>query len=159
MYTIAENKCSCHPETCCCDPWVILKDGEKFVSVFDKDKAQIIVNALNNISDKLNIIKEEKFRSTPYVNQDYDKVRVTIDMDLHILRKFKKILNLTDTTNHFLYCSKNVLSEYCSGDRHCDGPHGDGVNRECLSECTYAFTDRKELALAIGEYVLKLSDI
>jgi len=65
-----------------------------------------------------------------------------------------------ENTKHFLYCSKNVLSEYCSGDRHCDGPHGNGVNRDCLSKkCTNAFTDRRELALAIGEYVLKLSGI
>jgi len=164
MYTIDKNKCNCHPETCCCNSWMILKDGKKFITIQDKNKAQTIIDALNNISNddiKPNIIREEKFRSTSYVNQDYDKVRITIDMDSHILKRFKKILNITDTTKPFLYCSKNVLNKLREGDkdRYCDGPYGNGVHEECLSECTNAFTDRRELALAIGEYVLKLSDI
>lgn len=49
MYKLEKNRCDCHPETCCCNPWAILKNGEKYVTIFEKLKAQTIVDALNAI--------------------------------------------------------------------------------------------------------------
>jgi hypothetical protein len=52
MFTLEVNYCNCHPATCCCDPWVIKKDGRKFVSVFDKENGEIIVKSLNKTEQK-----------------------------------------------------------------------------------------------------------
>lgn len=46
-YTIEKNSCKCHPETCCCNPWVVMKGGEKIITVFDLTIAALIVGALN----------------------------------------------------------------------------------------------------------------
>jgi hypothetical protein len=47
-YTVARNRCNCHPETCCCDPWVILDpNGKRFTTVFDEKTAHTIANAMN----------------------------------------------------------------------------------------------------------------
>lgn len=54
MYTVEINYCRCHPETCNCNPWVIKKDGKKFITVFDKQKAEIIVKALNLKGEQMN---------------------------------------------------------------------------------------------------------
>ena len=54
MYKLERNKCRCHPETCCCDDWVIIKNGEKFVTIFDKEKAEFITEALNQYNNALN---------------------------------------------------------------------------------------------------------
>jgi hypothetical protein len=49
---------------------------------------------LNN--DKVEIVKEEPFRSGTRVNVDYDMVRVTLDMSLRKWRQLKKLLKDTN---------------------------------------------------------------
>jgi hypothetical protein len=46
-YKLVENWCRCHPETCNCNDWLILKDDERFVTIFNKETAEIITEALN----------------------------------------------------------------------------------------------------------------
>lgn len=52
MYTLETNYCNCHPATCSCDPWVIKRDGRKFVTVFDKENGELIVKAMNEMEQK-----------------------------------------------------------------------------------------------------------
>ena len=52
MFTLEVNYCRCHPANCNCDPWVIKRDGRKFVSVFDKENGEIIVKSLNKTECK-----------------------------------------------------------------------------------------------------------
>jgi hypothetical protein len=49
MYTLETNYCNCHPATCSCDPWVIKRDGRKFVTVFDKENGELIIKAMNKM--------------------------------------------------------------------------------------------------------------
>jgi hypothetical protein len=47
-YTIEVNRCGCHPESCCCDDYVILDpEGEEFVTVYKRADGDLIVEALN----------------------------------------------------------------------------------------------------------------
>ena len=58
-----------------------------------------------------------------------------------------------------LYCSKNIIWEWAEGQhggaasRFCDGPNGKGVEESCIG-CN-AYKDNEELAIAIGQYVLR----
>lgn len=38
-FTYKRSRCDCHPETCSCNDYVILMDGEKLVTVFNEDAA------------------------------------------------------------------------------------------------------------------------
>lgn len=46
-FTVAPNHCGCHPETCCCDPWVVLKDGEPHSTFYRRSTADEVAQALN----------------------------------------------------------------------------------------------------------------
>jgi hypothetical protein len=46
-YVVKPNQCSCHPETCNCNPWAIYCDDTKFVTIFNRQKAELIKDALN----------------------------------------------------------------------------------------------------------------
>lgn len=47
LYVVELNRCSCHPETCCCNPYKITMDGEEFITVFNKEIAIHVCDALN----------------------------------------------------------------------------------------------------------------
>ena len=57
-YSMGPNRCSCHPETCCCDPYVIYKDGVKFVTIYEKKDAQDICDRLNSPNIREALINE-----------------------------------------------------------------------------------------------------
>jgi hypothetical protein len=44
-YTVEENRCDCHPETCCCQPAVLMRDGVKLAFGFSSDLWPISVHA------------------------------------------------------------------------------------------------------------------
>jgi len=46
-YKVVVNTCKCHPETCNCNDWAILYGKDKFCTIFDKEKADLIAKALN----------------------------------------------------------------------------------------------------------------
>lgn len=47
-YTVKINYCTCHPETCCCNKWVVIDtNGEKHSTYFHKNTAQEVAEALN----------------------------------------------------------------------------------------------------------------
>lgn len=48
-WELKRNHCNCHPETCCCKPWVLLKNGERHSTFFDQGKGLEILNALLGI--------------------------------------------------------------------------------------------------------------
>ena len=48
-YTVEINHCNCHPETCCCNDWVIVSpEGYKISTYFRKVDAEHVVMLLNN---------------------------------------------------------------------------------------------------------------
>ena len=51
-YKLERTHCRCHVETCSCSDWTITKDGEIWCKIFDKDKAGVIVSALNIAYDR-----------------------------------------------------------------------------------------------------------
>ncbi len=48
IYEVKRNWCNCHPETCCCNDWV-LKDptGKKVTTFFNREDAITLANKLN----------------------------------------------------------------------------------------------------------------
>jgi len=47
-YYVEANKCNCHPETCCCSPWLLKDPNDVTITpFFDYDKAQTIADRLN----------------------------------------------------------------------------------------------------------------
>ena len=55
-----------------------------------------------------------------------------------------------------LYCLKNILLQYQTENKealYCDGPFGDGIDRQCLDACSNAFTERDKLVDTLGNYV------
>lgn len=52
-YTVDVNRCNCHPETCCCDPWRVVDSNNKLFSTFySKDVAKITADLLNRDKDE-----------------------------------------------------------------------------------------------------------
>jgi len=51
-YELGLNHCNCHPETCNCNDHLILKEGEKYVTIFDKEKAEHITQCLNYYGER-----------------------------------------------------------------------------------------------------------
>jgi hypothetical protein len=49
MYTIERNYCDCHPDTCNCNPWIIKKAGNFFVTIYSKEDGELIVKAMNEM--------------------------------------------------------------------------------------------------------------
>lgn len=47
-YHVVSNYCGCHPETCCCNDWVLNdKKGERVTTFFNKSDAQETAEKLN----------------------------------------------------------------------------------------------------------------
>ena len=47
-YHVEANCCNCHPETCCCNDWVLNNPkGKKITTFFNKDDAQEVADKLN----------------------------------------------------------------------------------------------------------------
>jgi hypothetical protein len=40
-FTVRPNQCSCHPETCGCNPWAVFIDGRKDLTFFHEQDATI----------------------------------------------------------------------------------------------------------------------
>lgn len=51
-YTIERNQCQCHPETCGCDPWNVMQNGTKWVTCYTKEKAERLVELLDQAKCK-----------------------------------------------------------------------------------------------------------
>ena len=48
QYTAERNRCNFHPESCCCNPWRVMKpDGTRHSTYYDRDDADLIADALN----------------------------------------------------------------------------------------------------------------
>lgn len=46
--TVVRNHCNCHPETCCCNDWLLLdKHGAKVDTFYAKESAVRVADALN----------------------------------------------------------------------------------------------------------------
>lgn len=51
-YHVRGNRCNCHPETCCCNDWVVHgPNGERHSSHYQYEVAELVAEALN---EKLN---------------------------------------------------------------------------------------------------------
>jgi hypothetical protein len=46
-YTVEMNRCSCHPETCCCNDWAVYDKGKKVTTFFEKESADLFCEYLN----------------------------------------------------------------------------------------------------------------
>ena len=52
-YLVEVNRCNCHPETCCCNDWVLYDpDGEKITTFFHKKDAEKLADTLNSVPNK-----------------------------------------------------------------------------------------------------------
>lgn len=59
-YTVEYNYCDCHPETCCCDSYVLKEDGKFYLSSNDKDKLVDLANRLNGVCTNTDKSKKNK---------------------------------------------------------------------------------------------------
>lgn len=49
-YKVIINRCNCHPETCCCDDWIVVDSkGEEQCSFFSFKRAEAFAAKLNNM--------------------------------------------------------------------------------------------------------------
>lgn len=48
-YTVERNYCNCHPETCCCDTYILKENGKYYLSSNDKQKLVDLAQKLNGI--------------------------------------------------------------------------------------------------------------
>lgn len=53
-YIIRPNWCNCHPETCCCDDYVIwdTKKNKKLMTIFNLSTAEHVIKKLNKKAKK-----------------------------------------------------------------------------------------------------------
>lgn len=51
-YTVERNYCDCHPETCCCDTYVMKEDGKYYLSSNDKQKLIDLAQKLNTLDSQ-----------------------------------------------------------------------------------------------------------
>ena len=52
-YKVERNYCSCHPETCCCNPWkVTAPDGSRHSTFYRKSTADEVASALNAVKQQ-----------------------------------------------------------------------------------------------------------
>jgi len=50
--TVVVNHCNCHPETCCCNDWLVLdKRGTKVDTFYAKESADRVANTLNALDE------------------------------------------------------------------------------------------------------------
>lgn len=50
IWSVEPNYCDCHPETCCCNPWVLLTpESIKHSSYFKKSEALEVAEAMNAV--------------------------------------------------------------------------------------------------------------
>ena len=88
MYKLSYNYCNCHPETCCCDPYVILDpNGNVYTTISNKKTGQEIV--FDNIE-----------KTKEYVRRNYESIG-GINEESRIM-KFKK--NKEDFHYKNYYC-------------------------------------------------------
>lgn len=81
MYTVEMNRCNCHPETCCCNDWVVVdRDGGAVSSFFDRDDAEMVCDALNEAS---------AFREALIEISTFPRRRFPADIAKEALEKFK----------------------------------------------------------------------
>ena len=52
-FVLKDNVCNCHPETCCCNPYVIMDliESLKIGTYYCKIVAERVLNHLNNIKN------------------------------------------------------------------------------------------------------------
>ena len=55
----------------------------------------------------------------------------------------------------FLYCAKNVISQYEGGVEYCTGPNGKGIEAECTKTCSSACSTIESLITNIGTVLVK----
>lgn len=51
-YTVEYNYCDCHPETCCCDRFILKENGKYYLT--DNDKQKLV-----NLAEKLNTLDSQ----------------------------------------------------------------------------------------------------
>lgn len=46
-FKVVPNRCNCHPETCCCNPWAVVDQaGNVYATAYHQDKAQNMIDVL-----------------------------------------------------------------------------------------------------------------
>lgn len=50
-YEVKRNGCKCNPHHCGCNDWAIFKDNEKLTTIYDKDCADHLVNAITTTTN------------------------------------------------------------------------------------------------------------
>ncbi len=52
IYHVRPNRCDCHPETCCCNDWVVYDgNGERDLDFFRKSDAQEWADTKNKAAE------------------------------------------------------------------------------------------------------------
>lgn len=66
MYSVEPNRCDCHPETCSCDPWVLLEDGKRITSFYNKKDADDTCKKLNALEQLKKESNQQHHLETTY---------------------------------------------------------------------------------------------
>lgn len=80
MYTIERNYCNCHPATCNCNPWIIKKDGDRFVTIYSKEDGELIVKAMNEM--------EKRTKKKVVFNKDEINTKTTTKTKIKTKKRF-----------------------------------------------------------------------
>jgi hypothetical protein len=54
LYRVRLNRCTCHPETCCCDPWIVIAPDNTRVpgSFYLRLDAELAAARMNSRTDR-----------------------------------------------------------------------------------------------------------
>lgn len=61
-YEVRRNYCDCHPETCCCNPWVLYykATGQKVVTCYNRSDAVSLCEKLNALEGHKGVVTDEE---------------------------------------------------------------------------------------------------
>lgn len=115
IYTIKETTCGCHPETCCCLPYTIMRNDEEYIKIHNYKKGKEIVEAMMKSQPTLDIqdAMEEIAETADSLDTIIAATEIPLSPEIHITN----IRRILDTQRKRL---RNLYIKL-GGDNHWEG--------------------------------------
>jgi hypothetical protein len=89
---VKQNFCTCHPDTCSCDPWLLVSSGKTIARAYRRQGLDIIVEKVESQDIAIKALSELAIKDCDYKLQDEDNTAVVF------------------------FCCYDDLTEYCQSD-------------------------------------------